>query len=64
MARDNEPAESAARVNHLRATTDEVIEALARRGRRGASPDPQLAEAVVLRDPYDLHGSALFERGS
>jgi 16S rRNA (cytosine967-C5)-methyltransferase len=62
MARDNEPPESAVRVNHLRAGTDEVAQALEREHVRTAG-DPRLPEALVLRDPYDLHGSDLFERG-
>ncbi len=62
MARDNEAPESAVRANHLRATTAEVIEALAGAGVE-AEADPLLDEAVVLREPFDLHASELFEQG-
>ena len=63
MARDNEPAESAVRANTLRASADEVLAALAAEGVR-ARRDPLAPEAVVLENPYDVHGSSLFERGA
>jgi 16S rRNA (cytosine967-C5)-methyltransferase len=63
MRADNEPAESAARVNTLRADVAEVVAALEREG-AGARPDDELSEAVVLAHPYDLHGSALFRSGA
>jgi len=62
MARDNEPPESAARANQLRTTTAEVIERLAGAG-VGAEADVIFPEAVVLRDPFDLHASELFAQG-
>ena len=62
MARDNEPPESAVRVEPLRTTTEEVAQALERE-RRATTGDPLLPEALVLAIPYDLHGSELFERG-
>jgi 16S rRNA (cytosine967-C5)-methyltransferase len=62
LARDNQPAESAARANHLRVTTAEVAGALEREGVR-TEADPRLPEALVLLDPFDLHGSALFADG-
>ncbi len=63
MSANNEAAESAARVNTLRATREEVQSELARAG-VAATPDPDLAEALVLGHPYDMHGSALFARGA
>ena len=60
---DNEAAESAARVNTLRADVDEVLAELARAG-VDATRDDDLAEALVLGHPYDLHGSELFARGA
>jgi 16S rRNA (cytosine967-C5)-methyltransferase len=62
MAQDNEPPENAARANRLRTTTAEVIDELARAGVH-AGQDPLLEEALILRDPFDLHASELFERG-
>ncbi len=62
MERDNEPAESAARANTLRATAEEVVAAL-RKEQVGARLDQLVPEAVVLDDPYDLHGSELFADG-
>jgi 16S rRNA (cytosine967-C5)-methyltransferase len=63
MSADNEAAESAARVNTLRADVDEVMSELAG---AGVEPmrDAELAEALVLDQPYDLHGSELFARGA
>ena len=55
MRADNEPAESAARVNTLRATREEVLGELAAQAWRRA-PAPDLPEGIVLDDPYDLHG--------
>jgi 16S rRNA (cytosine967-C5)-methyltransferase len=63
MRADNEPAESAARVNTLRATRDEVLDELAEAG-VAAHPASDLPEGVVLDDPYDLHGSGAFRRGA
>jgi 16S rRNA (cytosine967-C5)-methyltransferase len=63
MRADNEPAESAARVNTLRATPDEVLAELA-----GASVAARavedVPEGVVLDGPYDLHASAAYRRGA
>jgi 16S rRNA (cytosine967-C5)-methyltransferase len=64
MAASNAPAESAARVNTLRATSEEVRSELGREGVDVAAPDPMVPEALVLEQPYDLHGSSLFERGA
>ncbi len=63
MAADNEAAESAARVNTLRAGVDEVMSELAGAG-IDVSADPDLPEAIVLGGPYDLHASDLFARGA
>ena len=63
MAADNEAAESTARVNTLRANVGDVLSQLAQAGVEAAR-DPDLPEAVVLEQPYDLHGSELFARGA
>ena len=63
MRTDNEPAESAARVNTLRGTREEVLAELAGQG-VAARAAPHLPEGIVLDDPYDLHHSAAFERGA
>jgi 16S rRNA (cytosine967-C5)-methyltransferase len=62
MERDNEPPESAVRANTLRTSADALAAALDGDGVR-ALTDPLVAEAVVLEDPYDVHGSAFFARG-
>jgi 16S rRNA (cytosine967-C5)-methyltransferase len=62
MKRDNEAAENAARANTLRATAADVISALAAEG-VAARQGGLVPEAVVLDEPYDVHGSALFEQG-
>jgi 16S rRNA (cytosine967-C5)-methyltransferase len=59
MARDNEPAESALRVNTLRTTLDELRAELA----VPATVVEDLPEALVLDAPFDVHGSDPFERG-
>lgn len=63
MRADNEPPESAARVNTLRATRSDVLGELAAAG-VAARPAADLPEGIVLDDPYDLHGSDLFRRGA
>ncbi len=63
MSADNEAAESAARVNTLRAEVDAVVTELAQAG-VAATADTDIPEALVLEQPYDLHGSQLFERGA
>jgi 16S rRNA (cytosine967-C5)-methyltransferase len=62
MERNNEPPESAVRANGSRLTAEELVGLLARNGTR-ARADPLVPEAVVLEQPYDVHGSRLFERG-
>ena len=56
MASDNEPAESAVRINTL--VADDVALDVPSR------PAPQIPEGRVLDAPYDVHGSALWERGA
>ena len=60
MRADNEPPESTARVNTLRATREEVLGELA----VPARPAADLPEGIVLDAPYDLHRSRAFERGA
>jgi 16S rRNA (cytosine967-C5)-methyltransferase len=62
MAADNEAAESTARVNTLRAGMDDVLAELEHAGIEAAA-DADVADAIVLGQPYDLHGSELFARG-
>ena len=57
MARDNEPAESAIRVNTLRTTVEEVQNEL------GAELAEGIPEGLVVPGAWDAHGSPLFERG-
>jgi 16S rRNA (cytosine967-C5)-methyltransferase len=63
MERNNEPPESAVRANTLKTTPDELIGMLAGEQVR-ARTDALVAEAVVLEEPYDVHGSPLYERGA
>jgi 16S rRNA (cytosine967-C5)-methyltransferase len=60
MRRDNEPAESAVRANTLRTTPEALAAAIPARTR----PAPDLPEGLVIEEPYDLHGSPLFESGA
>jgi 16S rRNA (cytosine967-C5)-methyltransferase len=60
MRRDNEPAESAVRANTLSTTAAELAEAIPVRTR----PAANLPEGLVIDEPYDLHGSPLFESGA
>jgi 16S rRNA (cytosine967-C5)-methyltransferase len=62
MERDNEPAESAVRVNELRARPGDVRAALAELD-VATREAPDLPEAIVVDGPFDAHGSNLFERG-
>jgi 16S rRNA (cytosine967-C5)-methyltransferase len=59
MLQDNEPAESAVRANTLRISRDELAESLPVATR----PVADLPEALILDEPFDLHGSPQFERG-
>jgi 16S rRNA (cytosine967-C5)-methyltransferase len=60
MACNNEPGEVALRANTL------VIDAptLAERLPVRTHPDPSLPEAVVLDEPFDAHGSELWQQGA
>ncbi len=60
MAADNEPSEVALRANTLVGDAGE----LARRLPVDSHGDPCLPEAVVLEEPFDLHGSPLWEQGA
>ena len=59
MAAGNVAAESAVRVNTLRATREEVAESIGVPTR----PDPVLEDALVLEAPFDAHGSPLHAQG-
>lgn len=59
MARDNEPAESAIRVNTLRITPEDLRERLG----VATATAPDVPEALVLKEAFDAHGSALFDEG-
>ncbi len=56
----NEPAETALRVNTLRAAREAVIEALPVQ----ASTVPELPEGLVIGGPFDAHGSDLWRDGA
>jgi 16S rRNA (cytosine967-C5)-methyltransferase len=60
LARINEPAESALRVNLLRSTVEEVVAQLPVASR----PVAELPEGLVLDGPFDAHGSELWGRGA
>lgn len=60
LARVNEPAESALRVNTLVSSVDDVLAELPVAARAVA----QLPEALVLEAPFDVHGSELWRRGA
>jgi 16S rRNA (cytosine967-C5)-methyltransferase len=55
LARNNEPAESAVRVNTLRVSALELPVP--------THPAPDLPEGLVLEAPLDVHGTPEFERG-
>jgi 16S rRNA (cytosine967-C5)-methyltransferase len=59
MARANEPPELALRANRLKATPEEVAEAVGGRVAGGATPD-----AVVVDGPLDAHGHPLWRAGA
>jgi 16S rRNA (cytosine967-C5)-methyltransferase len=58
LRRDNEPAESAVRVNTLRADPGKLD-----LGGLPTHPAPDLPEGLVLDAALDVHGSGAFERG-
>jgi 16S rRNA (cytosine967-C5)-methyltransferase len=59
METDNEPAESALRVNSLIAAVEEVREAIG-----DARTVDGMPEALILDTPFDAHGSELFASGA
>lgn len=59
MRRDDEPAESVVRANTLRTSTEALAGSLPVATRAVAD----LPEALVLDEPFDVHGSEQFERG-
>ncbi len=60
MTRDNEPAELALRANALVCDAEELARQLPVRTRR----DERLPEALVVEEPFDVHGSPLFAAGA
>jgi 16S rRNA (cytosine967-C5)-methyltransferase len=60
MEFDNEPAELALRVNTLRAEASALASELPVRTHR----DPDIPEALVLEEPFDAHGSPLWQAGA
>ena len=60
MAADNEPTELALRTNTLVTDTDALAGALPARTHR----DPEIPEALVLDEPFDAHGSSLWNEGA
>jgi 16S rRNA (cytosine967-C5)-methyltransferase len=62
LARVNEPAESALRVNTLRATVEDVVARLP--GETAPRPAPELPEGLVLGGPFDAFGSELWRAGA
>ncbi|MEA2425588.1 MAG: rRNA (cytosine967-C5)-methyltransferase [Thermoleophilaceae bacterium] len=59
LARDNEPAEDAIRVNTLVTSPAEVAPALPE-----SHPAPDLPDGIVLGRPFDLEGAELFRSGA
>lgn len=60
MAADNEPLEVALRTNTLVTDTEALVAQLPVRTHR----DPHIPEAVVLEEPFDVHGSELWRAGA
>jgi 16S rRNA (cytosine967-C5)-methyltransferase len=60
LAADNEPGEVALRANTLLTDASVLAEGLQVR----THPDPVIPEALVLEEPYDIHGSPLWKSGS
>jgi 16S rRNA (cytosine967-C5)-methyltransferase len=60
MARDNEAPESALRANTLVATPEELAAAVG----VASHPAPGVPEGLVLDEPWDAHGSPLFQSGA
>jgi 16S rRNA (cytosine967-C5)-methyltransferase len=60
LAYINDPAEAVVRANTLVSTRDEVIAALP----VAARPVADIPEALVLQEPFDVHGSELWRQGA
>jgi 16S rRNA (cytosine967-C5)-methyltransferase len=60
MAADNEPGEIALRANTLRTDAATLAAELPVR----THPDPSIPEALVLEEPFDVHGSPLWKAGA
>jgi 16S rRNA (cytosine967-C5)-methyltransferase len=60
MERDNQPPESALRVNELVTTRDELAAEIG----VASHPAPGVPEGLVLDAPWDAHGSPLFAQGA
>jgi 16S rRNA (cytosine967-C5)-methyltransferase len=60
MAADNEPLEVALRANTLVNDADTLAAQLPVR----THGDPQIPEALVLEEPFDVHGSELWKQGA
>ncbi|HEY4450237.1 MAG TPA: 16S rRNA (cytosine(967)-C(5))-methyltransferase RsmB [Solirubrobacteraceae bacterium] len=60
MAYDNEPGEVAVRVNTLRSDAAALASELPIR----SHGDPEIAEALVLEEPFDTHASPLWQAGA
>jgi 16S rRNA (cytosine967-C5)-methyltransferase len=60
MAADNEPLEVALRANTLVTDADTLARELPVRTHR----DPAIPEALVLEEPFDVHGSTLWQAGA
>ncbi len=60
MAADNEPLEVALRANTLVSDVDELAAQLPVSTHR----DPRIPEALVLEEPFDVHGSELWQAGA
>jgi 16S rRNA (cytosine967-C5)-methyltransferase len=60
LAHINTPPESALRVNTLVTSTEQAMEQLP----VAARPAPDLPEGLILEEPFDAHGSGLWQRGA
>jgi 16S rRNA (cytosine967-C5)-methyltransferase len=60
MAADNEPGEVALRANTLRTDAGSLAVELPVR----THADPEIPEALVLEEPFDMHASPLWQEGS
>jgi 16S rRNA (cytosine967-C5)-methyltransferase len=60
MAADNEPLEVALRANTLVTDAATLAQELPVR----THPDPEIPEALVLEEPFDVHGSPLWRAGA